>query len=99
MKIVYLARVVETLPDDAIDDDPGQEQEAEEVGLDLPHLLDTWTYVQNLVAADKIELLMPSGIYYWFDCQCCSINYHQNPIFYCLSVDISVSVCIQSLPI
>ena len=56
---VYLSRVVEALPDDAIDDDPGKEQEAEEVSLDLSYILNTWTYVENFVAAEKIELLMP----------------------------------------
>ena len=53
MKIVYLSGVVETLPDDAVDDDPGKEQEAEEVSLDLSYLLNTWTYVQNFVATEK----------------------------------------------
>ena len=50
---------MEALPDDAIDDDPGKEQEAEEVSLDLSYILNTWTYVENFVAAEKIELLMP----------------------------------------
>ena len=58
-EIVYLSRVVEALPDDAIDDDPGKEQEAEEVSLDLSYILNTWTYVENFVAAEKIELIMP----------------------------------------
>ena len=48
--IFYLSGVVETFPDDAINDDPGEEEEAEEVRLDLPHLRDTLTLVEHLIA-------------------------------------------------
>ena len=44
---------METFPDDAVHDDPGQQQEAEEVGLDPAHLLDTRADVQNLVAGKQ----------------------------------------------
>ena len=49
----YLAGVVETFPDDSVHDDPGQQQEAEEVGLDPANLLNTRADVQNLVAGKQ----------------------------------------------
>ena len=44
---------METFPDDSVHDDPGQQQEAEEVGLDPAHLLNTRADVQNLVAGKQ----------------------------------------------
>lgn len=40
---------METFPDDTIHDDPGEHEEAEEVGLDLPDLWDVLAHVEHLV--------------------------------------------------
>ena len=45
----YLARVVETFPDDTVHDDPGQEEEAEEISLNSSNILDTITDVEHFV--------------------------------------------------
>ena len=41
--IFYLSGVVETFPDDAIDDDPSQQKKAEKVGLNFSDFLDPAT--------------------------------------------------------
>ena len=55
--ISYLSRVVKTLPDDTIDNDPGQEKETEQVCLHFPNLLDAITLVKDLIAesTDKLD--------------------------------------------
>ena len=51
--ISYLSRVVKTLPDNSIDNDPGQEKETEQVCLHLPHLLNALTFVKDLIATNR----------------------------------------------
>ena len=46
---IYLSGVVETLPDHAVHDDPGQQQETEEVGLDLSHFIDPLTSMEDFI--------------------------------------------------
>ena len=40
---------MQTFPDDAIHNYPGKNEEAEQVGLDLPHLRDVLAHVEHLV--------------------------------------------------
>ena len=53
--IFYLSGVVETFPDDAINNDPRQQEKAEEVGLNFSDFLDSATDMQDFIAA-KIKL-------------------------------------------
>ena len=57
-RCIYLPGVVETLPDDAVHDDPGQEQEAEQVRLDLSHLVDSLTGVENFIPEKNMIKIM-----------------------------------------
>ena len=49
--IFYLAGVVQTFPDNAVHNNPGENEEAEEVCLDLPHLRNVLAHVEHLVTA------------------------------------------------
>ena len=49
---------METLPDDAVDNEPGKTQEAEQIPLDGSHLVNAVTHVENLVAVEE-EILRP----------------------------------------
>ena len=49
---------METFPDDSVHDDPGQQQETEEIGLHAAHLLDTRADVQNLVAGKQSVIFL-----------------------------------------
>ena len=42
---------MKTFPDDAIDDDPSQQEKAEEVGLNFSDFLDSATDMENFIAA------------------------------------------------
>ena len=53
--IFYLAGVVQTFPDNAVHNDPGEDEEAEEVSLNLPHLWDVLAHVEHLVTAKLID--------------------------------------------
>ena len=56
----YLSGVVKTFPDDAIDNDPGQQEKAEKVGLNFSDLLDSATHVENFIAV-KLSSLNPGS--------------------------------------
>ena len=49
----YLSRVVQTLPDDSIDNDPCQEKETEQVCLHPSDILDAITLVKDLIATTR----------------------------------------------
>lgn len=46
---IYLGGVVETLPDDAVDEDPGHEEAGQQVGLHPAHVVDTLANAESLV--------------------------------------------------
>ena len=50
---IHLSRIVETLPDDSIDEDPGEQEETKEVGLNTTNLLNAITHMEHLVAEIK----------------------------------------------
>ena len=50
---------METFPDDAINNDPRQQEKAEEVGLNFSDFLDSATDMQDFIAAkNKIKSMM-----------------------------------------
>ena len=51
---------MKTFPDDAIDNDPGQQEKAEKVGLNFSDLLDSATHVENFIAV-KLSSLNPGS--------------------------------------
>ena len=46
---------MEPLPDDAVDDDPGEDETGQQVGLDSSHMVDTIRDTQNLVTEIEIH--------------------------------------------
>ena len=51
--MLHLARVVEALPDNTVDDDPGDQEAEQEVGLNTTNMVDAVTDPQSLVAETK----------------------------------------------
>ena len=66
----YLARVVKTFPNETIDKYPGHNKTDKQVPLDLSHLLNTTTDMQNLIATKYLRHLT--------SVVCVTVSYLQN---------------------
>ena len=52
---------MEPLPDDAVDDDPGEDETGEQVGLHAAHMVDTVRDAQHLVAEIEMHIIVNEG--------------------------------------
>ena len=50
---IYLAGVVKSAPNDSVNEDPGQDEEAKEVDLDVANLGNAFTHVEDFVADEN----------------------------------------------